>query len=297
MAATKAVRRRTERRRADLAEARVIGEEYGLGAIDEVIRQCRDRSGLIHVADFLFTGAIVWGIGGVFFVVLPSGPESFKVEFGLFIAGTIMLASVLMALGELFKAVGCRHAVYSGGIAQLSRKEPAPRVLRWADVETVTITAKKDDEGDPKTEVESCLLTGAGTEITAGPGSDIFVTAPGREVAAAAHRNLAPRLVPPLIEECQSGAAITAGWLSVQQEGITLRRGSRCAWSEITSMAVTYDGAPPSAPITRIGVRTAGTSYDQQLNLSGIPNGMFLADAIAHTAAGHGVEVKGYRRP
>ena len=299
MAVSRTGGRGAERRRADLAEAEWIGAEYGLGTVDEVIRQWRDRSGLISVANFLFTGVIVWGLGGVLFIVLPSGPGIVKAGFGVFIGGLIAAGSLLMALGEKFKAVRHRYFLFAGGVAQLDGREPRPRVLRWADIETVTITAKKDDDGNLETGVDSCVLAAPGLpEITAGPGSENFSETPGRDVAAAAHRGLAPRLVPPLIEACQSGEQVTAGWLGIGDEGIALLpSGTSHAWSEITSMAVTYDSGQAAAPITRIEFRTAGMTRDYELYLSGIPNGMFLADAIAHAATAHGVEVNGYRRP
>jgi hypothetical protein len=284
------------RRADDLAEARLIGEEYGLSTVDEVIREWGDRSGLIHVADFLFGGAILWGIFGTLFIVLPSGPGSVKAAFGAFIGGLIVLGSLLMVLGERFKAVRCRYFVYSGGIAQLVRRPPELRVLRWADVETVTITAKKDDDGNLETDVGTCAVAGPGTEITAGPESEVFAETPGRTVAAAAHKHLAPRLVPALIEACQSGELVTAGPISIDEEGITLT-GARYPWSEITSMAVTYDSRAEWAPITRIDFRTAGMSRDYELFLADIPNGIFLADLIAHAASGHGLDVRDYRRP
>jgi hypothetical protein len=297
MAVSRTRGRGARRRRADLAEAEWIGAEYGLGTVDEVIRQWRDRSGLISVANFLFTGAIVWGLGGVLFIVAPSGSGTVKAGFGVFIGGLIAAASLLLTLGERFKAVRNRYFLFAGGVAQLDGRDPRPRVLRWADIETVTITAKKDDDGNLETDVDSCVLAGPGRPaITAGPGGENFSETPGRDVAAAAHRSLARRLVPPLIEACQSGEQVTAGWLGIGEEGVTLQPGGiRHAWSEITSMTVTYDCGHAFAPITRIGFRTAGMTRDYELYLDGIPNGMFLADMIAHTATVHGVEVNGYR--
>jgi len=289
---SKADRRRAE----DLELAGWIGGEFGLGTIDQVVRQWQDRGRLQGMGCGLAAAALVWGLGSLLFVWLRSGERAAKEFFGVFIGGIAVLAVLLITLGERFKVMCYWHFLYSGGVAQVARREPKPRVLRWPEVETVTVILETDD-GEPQTEVDRCVLAGRGTEITAGPSAGLLAEDPGRILAAAAYRNLAPRLVPPLIQAWEAGEPVTAGGLSIGQEGITVPAGTRHAWSQITSMAVTYASGRDPAPITRIDFRQAGTDRDYWMSLSGIPNGIFLAHLIVHAATGHGVQMNGYRRP
>ena len=288
---------KADRRRAqELELAGRIGGQFGLGTIDEVVRHWRDRGCLLGIGSALGVGALVWGIGGLFLIVLPRGDQLTKEVFGVIIGVVLVLGVLLLVLGERFKVVDDWYFLYSGGVAQVARREPEPRVLRWPDVETVTVTVETED-GELKTEVAICVVSGPGTEMTAHLNSDAFDEAPGRTVAAAAYRNLALRLVPPLIQAWESGEPVTAGGLSVDQEGITVPAGTRHAWSEITTMTVEYASGRDPAPITLIKFRRAGTDRNYRISLSGIPNGIFLAHLIVHAATGHGVQVDGYRRP
>ena len=291
---------RADRRRAeDLELAGWIGGEFGLGTIDQVVRQWRDRGCLLTVWSDLALAALLGGIGAFLFAFPPHGDRRIKDFVGVFTGGTAVLAVLLIALGERFKVMRSWYFLYSGGVAQVARTRPQPRVLvlRWTEVETVTVILETDDDGNPETNVDRCVLSGPGTEITAGPSAGLLAEDPGPILAAAAHRNLAPRLVPPLIHAWESGEPVTAGELSIGQDAITVPTGTRHAWSQITSMAVTYASGPDPAPITRIDFRPAGTDRADQISLSGIPNGIFLAHLIAHAATGHGVHVARYQRP
>src|SRR5215471_8011021 len=286
---SKADRRRAE----DLELAGWIGGEFGLGTIDQVVRQWRDRGRLLSMGWGLVGATLVFGTWGLL-VWLQSKDRLTREFVGVPIGSVAVLAVLLIALGGRRKMKKSWYFLYSGGVAQVARSEPKRRVLRWPEVETVTIILKTDSDGNPRTEVDRCVLAGPGTEITAGPGVGLLDEDPGRILAAAAHRNLAPRLVPPLIQAWESGEPVTAGELSIGQEGITMPAGTRHAWSQITSMAVTYASGPDSAPIARIDFRPDETDRNDQLSLSGIPNGIFLAHLIAHAATGHGVRVDGY---
>ena len=289
---SKADRRRAE----DLELAGWIGGEFGLGTIDQVVRQWRDRGRLLSMGWGLVGATLVFGTWGLL-VWLQSKDRLTREFVGVPIGSVAVLAVLLIALGERFKVMGCWYFLYSGGVAQVARSEPKRRVLRWPEVETVTIILKTDSDGNPRTEVDRCVLAGPGTEITAGPAVGLLAEDPGRILAAAAYRNLAPRLVPPLIQAWEAGEPVTAGGLSIGQEGITVPAGTRHAWSQITSMAVTYASGRDPAPITRIDFRQAGTDRGYWMSLSGIPNGIFLAHLIVHAATGHGVQMNGYRRP
>jgi hypothetical protein len=289
--------RRDRRRAEDLELAGRIGREFGLGTIDQVVRQWRGRGGLLPVGCNLTGVALGLAIGGVLLVWLRPGDRPGKEVLGVFVGGLFALAVLLIVLGERFKVMCSWYLLYSGGVAQVVSTEPEPRALRWPEVETVTIILKTDDDGDPEIDVDRCVLSGPGTEITAGQSAGFFDEIPSRLVAAAAQRNLAPRLVPPLIQAWESGEPVTAGGLSIGQDGITGPAGTRHAWSQITSMAVTYAFGPDPAPIARIDFRQAGTDRADEMFLSGIPNGIFLAHLIAHAATEHGIHVDRYRRP
>src|SRR5215831_8473279 len=185
---SKADRRRAE----DLELAGWIGGEFGLGTIDQVVRQWRDRGRLLTLGWNLVAATLVLGTWGLL-VWLQSG-DRWTREF---IGGIAVLAVLLIVLGERFKVMCCWYFLYSGGVAQVARREPKRRVLRWPEVETVTVILKTDGDGNPRTEVDRCVPAGPGTEITAGQGVGLLDEDPGRILAAAADRNLAPRLVPP----------------------------------------------------------------------------------------------------
>jgi hypothetical protein len=160
-------------------------------------------------------------------------------------------------------------------------------VLRWADVDAVTI-ALTTDEGTPETGIASCTLRGPG-------GTDITERKDGEAVALAAHRALGPRFVPPLIEAYDSGKPAMAGDAFIDREGFTMKTGKRLAWSEIKSVTMRHASEGSAEVATRIDVRLVRKNRLHYFNPTTVPNAIFLAHVLARAAARNGVQVDGYR--
>src|SRR5215469_16864476 len=198
----KAERQRAEERKRadDLEEAGRVGEEHGLGAVEAVRRESKRTTR--HEA---------LGCGSMFLALFAALPAAIAVTVATSSPILMVLAWVTfgvlfilgpLVLGEEQDVVSKRVAVYSGGVAQILPGQPTPQVLRWADVGVVTVSLETD-EGTPLAGLSACKLLGLGTEITEGQEA--------AAVALAAHRALAPRYVPRLIEAYESGQPVMAG--------------------------------------------------------------------------------------
>jgi hypothetical protein len=168
-------------------------------------------------------------------------------------------------------------------------------VARWADVRDFTVTYFEVDDAPPR--LSDFQLT-----------TDIGITLPGlrgyrfrreaRAVTAEAERNLAPRLVPAMTAVYKSGAAVSFGRVQVSNEGIAVSgwslAGELIEWPQVKSIHVTYiggkDGGYPHEII--IGRKGQPTT---EISVSGLPNGIFLPQLLAHVAGRQGMMLTGYR--
>jgi hypothetical protein len=278
---------RNDRLRAeDLEECGRVGEEFGLGAIEAVARTFDDRTGLRWTGGI----AIAFGFLGlcVAWPILAGLTMSPSVYVGVISAVVFVAGFPLMVIGKRLATVSARQCLYSGGVARIDRKAAEPTVLRWADVEAVTIETG-DDEGTPTTSLIGCTLRGR-TGIVLKARRDIL-----GPVAAAAHRALAPRIVPAMIYTYDSGQpVIAAPNAQVDQWGITFPRRNRRAWMDIGVVVMEHSVAGPTLT-TRMDLRKAGKGRSHDYcDPSGVPNGIFLADLIAHAARQRGVRVEGH---
>jgi hypothetical protein len=279
---------RKQRLRAeDLEECGRVGEEYGLGAIEAVTRDLDDPTGMRGLG---WTAVILAFVGVSLALPIDAAlaPSSSGVEIIAGICGVLAVAGVpLILIGGRFANVAGRQCLYSGGVARFGRDEPEPKVLRWNDVDTVTIETNKD-EGKPQTSVAGCVLRGrAGIELKA-RHSD------GERMALAARRGLAPRLAAAMIYAYDRGEPVIAGSALVSQQGVTFPDGKNLAWARIGGVELEHPSRAARSLTTRIDFRQAGWKWSSQvLDPSGIPNGIFLADVIAHAARQHGVLVAG----
>jgi hypothetical protein len=83
----------------------------------------------------------------------------------------------------------------------------------------------------------------------------------------------------------------------VSQWGIIYMRGNRRAWTDIGAVVMEHSVAGPGV-ITRMDLRKAGKGrLHNYCDPSGVPNGIFLADLIAHAARQRGIRVGGYAGP
>jgi hypothetical protein len=284
----KAERQRAEERKRadDLEEAGRVGEEHGLGTVEAVRRETKSMTR--HEA---------LGCGLMFLALLAALPAAIAVTVATSSPVLMVLAwvafGVLFILGPLVTGeeqhvVSKRVAVYSGGVAQILPGQP-PQVLRWADVGVVTVSLETD-EGTPLARLSACKLLGLGTEITEGKQAAAF--------ALAAHRALAPRFVPRLIEAYESGQPVTAGNGHIDHLGVTPPGSSRhLAWPEIESVTMEHDSRETLEVATKIDIIGHKRSRSRTFDPSGIPNGIFLAHLIAHAATRNGIRVDGYQPP
>jgi hypothetical protein len=278
---------REERLRAeDIEVSSRIGEEFGLGEIESVSRTMNDPSGLIVVGGLLLILSLFAGLPvGISVGVSSASPTAKLIVVAIF-CGMFVLGWPLVAMGVLHEVADNRVALYSGGVAQLRREEPEPNVLRWADIETVTIELTTD-EGTPETGLASCTLRRAdGTGITEKKNP--------QTIAAAAHRALGPRLAPPLIETYDRGEPVTAGDARIDQEGFTMGPGKRLAWSGIKSVTMRHATQDSVDVATRIDIRVVRRNRPHYFDPSGIPNAIFSAHVLARAAMRNGVQVDGY---
>jgi hypothetical protein len=276
----------------DQERALQFGTEFGLGTLERV---SRTRTLAKHGAWGVLLGIIVV-LGGVPLaagLAAGSGTLAAKVVAAVTVGCLLAASGVLIRIGIARSSVSNRLFRYSGGLAQLVRGEPEPRVARWADVKDFTVTYAEPDEAPPRF---------SGFQVTAGTGPSL----PGlpwywrqrelRVLVAAADRNLAPRLVPAMTGVYESGGTVSFGQVQLSKEGITLTPWSRPAvfmpWSQVTSVHLTYLGRANRDFVHQVVIGRSGQPT-QEMSLSHLPNGIFLPALLAHAAGQQGVPVTG----
>jgi hypothetical protein len=264
-----------------------VGQEFGLGPVECVSRYDVIPSGLSVLGCLMIMAAILGGVPTGIIVGLSSDTPTTKLIVVAIIIGVFFLGWPLGAVSALSDEVDNRVALYPDGVAQLRRDEPEPIVLRWADVETVMIELTTD-EGTPLTDLASCTLGGRS-------GIQVVEKKNARAVAAAAHRALGPRLVPPLLAACDRGEPVSAGDARIDPDGFTLLKGQRLAWSEIKSVTMQHARKGPQDVPTRIDVHAVRRNRLHYFDPTGVPNAIFFAHVLARAATRNGVQVDGYQ--
>jgi hypothetical protein len=133
-----------ERSRAeDMEEAGRGGELFGLGDVEDVVRYA-EQTLRGAFGDFL--------MGLVFAFGLPALALPFAASLALVVrigvpVGCVALCFLGACLPGSYRETGGRLCLYSGGVVQLLPGEPEPRVLGWADVADVVLTAQTDTDG------------------------------------------------------------------------------------------------------------------------------------------------------
>jgi len=272
----------------DLEECGRVGEEFRLGPLEFASHAMEDPSWPNAIGCLMITASVLGGIpAGIAVGLSSASPTAKLVVYATFVA-LFFLGWPLGAIGALADVVASRTGLYPDGVAQIRRTEPEPAVLRWADVETVTVELTTD-EGTPLTGLEKCALRGRGE-------TEVAVQRKAVEtVVAAAHRALAPRLVPPLIAAWDRREPVTAGDARVDHEGVTLPDGKRLAWPEIKSVTMRHASKESADVITRIDIRVVRRNRLHYFDPSGVPNAVFLAHVVARAAMRSGVQVDGYQ--
>ena len=176
------------------------------------------------------------------------------------------------------------------GIALLDARQPEPMVLRWAHLDSVSITTGVGYEG---VYVSGCVLRDkAGNALTVSQHLKAIA-----EVAAEAERVLAPRLLPALITRFDSGQPVVVGRLTAHRHG--LRWGAvpgvaqspaewGASWSEVRAVHFDLQGQRAGISIGWDARRHQGIVTDDE------PNSFLIRYLIAHAAATAGITVTGH---
>jgi hypothetical protein len=272
----------------DQAAATRLGADLGLGDLRMVLRAHRYGPAPLLGGLLVFVTAIA---GPVAIVADAGAAQAINtvVFVGLFFLGGLMLG-----LGIARASVTRRLFLYSGGLAELTDDQPEPRVVRWADVEAVTITYLEREEYPDM--LHGCTLHARGGDTLA---LGKYRPRALRSLASEADRVLAPRLVPPLIAAYESGEPVTMGDARIDRSGVTvgLQTGSRIAWTDMRSVTISFSASSSdaAAAVKQIYFRPrSGTMCS--VRASGVSNGVFLPHLVAHAAARNGVRVICYPR-
>lgn len=133
------------RRRSSRPQAVLLGRDFGLGSVKRIVR-ARDYGRLAAFGFVLGLLAVIVGLPVISVVTGVAHTAAPKAVIAAVFGGLFLLGCLLLGLGVAISPVDHRLFWYSGGLAELARDEPGPRVVRWADVETVTIIYRDVDD-------------------------------------------------------------------------------------------------------------------------------------------------------
>jgi hypothetical protein len=264
------------------AEGARAGAEFGLGACTAAWRGRR------------YAGRL--GVGALLLVVLASGvfiPPLTSTGVPRAIAGGIdaaVFAGAILLIALPPISWTDRLFLYQAGIVLLDARHPEPTVLRWAHLDTLTVTTASGYDDDY---ISGCVLRDrAGNVLTVGRHLKAI-----NDVTAQAERVLAARLVPALIASFDSGTPVTVGHLTADQHGLSWgiaygkadpTRGWQVPWPQIRAITFEMLGQ-------RASMKTGWQPRDSRdFELSGQPNSFLIRYLIAHAAAIAGITVTGH---
>jgi hypothetical protein len=278
-----------QRHHEDAADAGRLGADFGLGELQTTAQTVvRVGTGQIVGGVTLATAAVVAALIAAF-VSTPWLPRLIVLAgaAAAFLAGWLLirLGGRPRAINQLFR--------YAGGLIQLVHDEPEPRVLRWSDVDSVTIKFESVSE-ERFTGLDTCTLRGGtGTEITVRGWNTSSLSIP-RGLAAEADRVLRPRLLPPLIQAFESGESIPVGQqVRIDRTAITLGKLAPLPWTEVRAITVAYDKhSGPGVPAGSITISGPGRHSGTGLALSSVSNGILIPHLIEYIARQHGIPLR-----
>jgi hypothetical protein len=172
------------------------------------------------------------------------------------------------------------------GIVLLDARSPEPLVLRWAHLDTMRITIASGYDNDYVSACELRDQAGNAVTVSRRLGGAI------KEVAAAAERVLAPRLVPGLIARFNAGEPITVGPVTADWQGLSSAGDSRRTWQVPWREArlIEFELQGQRATV-KTGKHVRG---ERSLSVEGEPNSFVIGYLIAHAAAVARVPVTGH---
>lgn len=294
--------RRAERRqlaaeeeaRRDLAEADRLGEEFGLGASAAVIRGRERGAG---PGAYLGQLCLVTSLLFAFIMGTVLGATSDLMPALVFGVVTLALCVPVWLLGRHIKAKYSPRRIfrYPGGLILPPEDQAEPRVLRWDDVDGVTLVFNDADE--TYNGLSWCSLEGAdGTTLHIGGWVPKHAV---REVTLEALRVLGPRIGQELISAYDSGAPISVGRWRLDPQDLTEDADGKhplvVPWHDVREITVASENYrdvvdPPS--LVTITVDGPGRRRKPRLSLSGVRNGMFLPQLLAHVAGRQGITLR-----
>ena len=249
-------------------QARDLGQAHELGEYRRSYGAVRQRM------------QVGWGIILITFAVLGVGSAAAAVQ-GEAKAVALGVAGALIAIGIVLIKTAPREKtdrvfLYAGGMAQIVAGAAAPRVVYWSRLGQVLTEFDATGDGEPT--LKTVRVAGSdGTVITVDDGyHGIGQLGKGIGEAVAGLR------LPAAIEQCDSGAPVLFGGLSVSRDGLAWGGGTQyAAWRDIRSAQVLpYE----------IKLRTNAL---KAIYLSGVPDACVAVALIQELAARHGVQLKG----
>lgn len=277
----------------DRTHRALMGERFGLGRYqsatvdtDSGRRGC--ATALWQMGTVPVAGAVLaFVIGGVDNAYRTSDLIILAVGTGMVVLGTVLRLIVKPAWQN-------RFLWYSGGFLLLASGDPQPRVIRWDDVVSLTVTLRSEtDEGTQTIDIGSCTVRDRdGNSVTAPAPPDQSLCNGAAELTRGAERALTPRLVPGLIRTFDAGERVVFGdraW--IDHQGITYITNAP------NSDSVTTPIAWPDMARIWIGARVSivisvHTGQDHLIDLDGIENAFFAYHVIERATSAAGIEVR-----
>ena len=221
-------------------------------------------------------------LGGVFLPIGLTGIGrviSAAIESGMVVAGmALIFVSPVSGADRLYR--------YTRGIALHLAGKAEPAVLRWTDLEEMTLASEPSSSDDDYGYRPSCVLRDrSGQYVTVGRSFGSGLNA----VIEAAELVLAPRLVPGLIARYDAGEQVTMGSLTVSKDGLThlgappVIPSWYVPWTQVRRITTHLGGR-------QVVVREAGGPARRH-GAGGMPNGFTILYLLRHAAGRAGVEV------
>ena len=212
------------------------------------------------------------------------------------LAAVLLACVVMIAVGLRRRTVRGWLARYQAGYAQWLATDPVPSVVRWASVAEVTVTFRT-------TTVYTGQAAGTSTHLhtfSARPVTGRLAPAVGPRLGnwrllKDAVRVVGPRVVPAAIAAYDAGRPAAFGPVRVGQDGVAVSAaGAPISWPDVRSVRIGHvDLARGGCVVRSVHLTCRVKPAHRVIEVSGLPNGIFLARVIAHAAAAQGVPVRG----
>ena len=213
------------------------------------------------------------------------------------LAAVLLACAVMIAVGLRRRVVRGWLARYQDGYAQMLATDPGPRAVRWVTVAEVTVTFRTTSTytGQATTTSTHLHSFSARPGIAGGPAPEVGPRWGSWRLLKDARRVVGPRLVNDAVDAYDAGRPAAFGPVRIGKDGVTLSAaGAPVPWPDIRSVRLrTVDLARGGRVVRAVHLSCRARPAHRVIEVSGLPNGIFLPRVIAHAAAQHGVPVKG----